>query len=186
VSQTPPESADVSSSTFAEATAPSNVYKPAKVGDSYGPSWATFWFKVSLTVPKEWANEEVIYFTWDANCEAMIWTKDGQVVTGLTGGRDGNRRADWNIKSVATPGKPLEFYVELACNGLFGVGGPDTDIAPSQPGRYFSLDQCEIVVPDLLAWDLWYDFELVAGMAKNLPEDSDKGWFTDPSSSGLL
>lgn len=69
----------------------------------------------------------------------------------------------------------LEFYIELACNGLFGVGGPGTDIAPSQPDRYFTLDQCELVVPDLLAWGLWYDFEIVSGMAKNLPEDSDRG-----------
>lgn len=93
-------------STFAEATNPSNVYKPAKVGDVYGPSWATFWFKVSLTVPTDWSNEECINFTWDVGgAESMIWTTEGQVVTGLTGGRDGNRRADWNIKGIATPGK---------------------------------------------------------------------------------
>ncbi|KAI9027983.1 galactose mutarotase-like domain-containing protein [Hyaloraphidium curvatum] len=166
---------DLKRITFAEATNPSNEYRPARVGESFGPSWATFWFRVSLTMPKELAGEEVVYFTWDANCEAMIWTKDGQVVTGLTGGRDGNRRADWNIKGLVAPGNKLEFYVELACNGLFGVGGPGTDIAPSQPDRYFTLDTCELRVPDLLAWDLWYDFEIVTGMARNLPADSDRG-----------
>lgn len=37
-------------------------YVPAKVGDSFGPSWSTHWFKVSIDVPTgpEWVGKEVV------------------------------------------------------------------------------------------------------------------------------
>ncbi len=32
-------------------------WKPVKVGDKFGPSWATHWFRVELTLPEEFVNK---------------------------------------------------------------------------------------------------------------------------------
>jgi hypothetical protein len=34
-------------------------FEPCQVGKSLGPSWATFWFKLSFKIPMKWAGEEV-------------------------------------------------------------------------------------------------------------------------------
>ena len=49
------------------------TYEPAKVGDTFGPAWATVWFKVELVIPADWVGEEV-HFLWDADNEGLIWT----------------------------------------------------------------------------------------------------------------
>src|SRR5437867_674526 len=58
-------------------------YRPAKVGDKFGPMWATVWFKVDITIPRAWRGREV-HFLWDSGSEACVWI-DGVPVQGLTG-----------------------------------------------------------------------------------------------------
>ena len=29
-------------------------YRPAEIGERFGPLWATYWFRVRATVPEEW------------------------------------------------------------------------------------------------------------------------------------
>ena len=48
-------------------------FRPSKVGESFGPSWATFWFRVRCVVPDIWRNHP-IHFLWDANNEGLIYT----------------------------------------------------------------------------------------------------------------
>ena len=47
---------DLARPTFKDAT--SHDFKPTKVGESFGPSWSTHWFKVALTIPKELLKKE--------------------------------------------------------------------------------------------------------------------------------
>lgn len=51
----------------------------------YGPSWATFWFKVDVTIPEALHRKQVV-FQWDMGCEGLIWSTDGKPLQGLTGG----------------------------------------------------------------------------------------------------
>src|SRR5947208_9639010 len=34
-------------------------YEPARVGDPWGPPWGTAWFKITGTVPADWAGRRV-------------------------------------------------------------------------------------------------------------------------------
>lgn len=67
----------------------------------------------------------------------------------------------------------IQFYVEMACNGMFGTG--NGLIGPPDPNRFFNLSELDLAVPNKLAWNLLYDFQIILGMAKDLPEDSLRG-----------
>lgn len=69
---------------FDEAVA--GKYVPCKVGDSFGPSWTTVWFRLEFAVPAEWRQESMVVLKWDSNSEAMVWSADGRCLQGLTGG----------------------------------------------------------------------------------------------------
>ena len=52
---------------------------PAAVGDIFGPSWSTHWFRVDMRVPDDWVGVEgPLLFSWDSGSEAMVWSVDGQ------------------------------------------------------------------------------------------------------------
>jgi alpha-mannosidase len=67
----------------------------------------------------------------------------------------------------------IQFYIEMACNGMFGTG--NGLIGPPDPNRFFNLTAVDLAVPNKLAWNLLYDFQIILGMAKDLPEDSLRG-----------
>lgn len=47
---------------------------------------------------------------------------DGEPLQGLTGGLADDRRAIFVVTDTAVGGEEVEFYLEMACNGLFGAG----------------------------------------------------------------
>jgi alpha-mannosidase len=60
--------------------------------------------KVSITIPNEFAGEEVI-FNFDPDSEGMIWTLDGTPLQGLTGGNGGDRHVDYRLTKKAQGGE---------------------------------------------------------------------------------
>jgi alpha-mannosidase len=52
------------------------TFKPAKKGDSFGPSWTNHWWKVQLTIPEDWSRtgHERVQFEFDPGCEATIYS----------------------------------------------------------------------------------------------------------------
>src|SRR5882762_10851987 len=86
-------------------------YAPARVGDRWGPPWPTAWFRVTGTVPAQWAGrpvEALIDIGFDAvhtgfHAEGLVYRGDGSPVKGL------NPRTQW---VPVTPGEPVELYVE--------------------------------------------------------------------------
>jgi alpha-mannosidase len=161
---------DTERPTFEEAT--SNEFKETKIGDSFGPSWSTHWFKVVLTVPADIKDEELIELHWDANNEGLIWTEDGMPLQGLTGGGE---RIEWIIPESFRDGKEHIIYIEMACNGMFG-NAPDgtTDIAPPDPNKYFALGKADIVAVNVPARMLYFDIWLLGDAARELPENSSE------------
>ena len=95
-------------------------FKPAKIGDSFGPAWATFWLRFDISIPKEWEGKEV-HFIFDADCEGLIW-ENGVPMQGLTGGNGWDRRAEYVLTANHKTEFSKTFYLEMACNGMFGVG----------------------------------------------------------------
>jgi alpha-mannosidase len=148
---------DLSRPTFDEAT--SHEFKPTRVGNAFGPSWSTHWFKIHLTVPRDLLEKERLEFHWDAGNEGLIWTEYGHPLQGLTG--DGER-IEWIIPESFRDGKEHVFYIEMACNGMFGNGNGDS-IAPPNNNRYFTLSKAQIVAVNLDARALYYDFWIIGG-----------------------
>lgn len=158
---------DQSRPDFKDAT--SHEFKQTKVGEAFGPSWSTHWFRVELTVPKDLQDKDHVEFHWDSNCEAMIWTEGGDVVHGLTGGGE---RIEWNFPSDWKDGKTHVFYVEMACNGMFGNAPGGDSIQPPDPNRYFQLSKADIVAINLDARGLFYDFWEISDASREFPQDS--------------
>ncbi len=125
-------------------------YRPAGLGERFGPLWATYWFRLRATVPEEWRGRRVDLL-WVTRSESTLWL-DGRSVQGLnTGG--GGERPDALLKREAAGGEQLELWLELACNGMFG--------AKDVPAE---LVRCELATFDPEAWRLYHDFELVRAL----------------------
>ncbi|KAI9344606.1 glycosyl hydrolases family 38 N-terminal domain-containing protein [Obelidium mucronatum] len=143
-------------------------YKPTSVGSWFGPTLATFWFKVSIVIPPSFADEEVL-FEFDASNEAMIWTSDGRPVTGLTGGTNDDRHADYKLTNKAKPGEKFEFYVEMACNfrgGIIQGPTPHPDM-----NQQWKLVMADISVRNKLGSSLWLYFNTLVQLVKETPQE---------------
>ncbi|RUS22997.1 hypothetical protein BC937DRAFT_94116 [Endogone sp. FLAS-F59071] len=146
-----------------------NKFTPVKKGWSFGPSWSTHWFHVHIIIPSGWIGEEV-QLQWDANCEGLIFSTDGEPLQGLTGGNS-QARHEFTITHLALPGQKFEYYIEMAANGMFGVGG--TGMVPD-PNRRFTLQTADLVVANKKAWALYHDFELIRNFIFNTPENTQR------------
>jgi len=146
-------------------------YESVQVGEQFGPVWSTHWVRVDIAIPVEWAGREV-HFLWDSHSEACIW-QNGQPQQGLTGSSNSwdsaAVRKEYILSRSAAGGEAIQLYVEVACNGLFGAP------PPFMPGQVGLLIQAEIAVFDRQAWDLLWNFRVVADMAAHLPANSSRG-----------
>uniref|UniRef100_A0A8B9NSX7 alpha-mannosidase n=1 Tax=Accipiter nisus TaxID=211598 RepID=A0A8B9NSX7_9AVES len=148
-------------------------FRPAKVGDSFGPTWETCWFKVELSIPQAWAGREV-HFVWESDGEGMVW-RDGQPVQGLT--KEGEKTS-YILTSSLKESEPhsLTLYVELACNGLFGAG-KGSMIAPPDPDRRFTLSKAELVIFNRDVYELLVDLEILLDMAQAQQFEWVRTWY---------
>jgi len=147
----------------------SHDFRPTRVGESFGPSWSTHWFKVQITVPEELRKKELLELHWDANNEGLVWTEDGNPLQGLTGGGE---RVEWILPESFRDGKEHIIYIEMACNGMFGNAPGGDSIQPPDPNRYFQLSRAEIVAVNVQARALRIDIWVIGDAARELPEDS--------------
>ncbi|THH17029.1 hypothetical protein EW146_g3709 [Bondarzewia mesenterica] len=137
----------MSKPTFEEAM--KQEFKPAKKGDSFGPS-----------------------FEFDLGCEAMIYTTDGTPLQGITGGFGGDRRVEYIVPDEVRKKGKHDFVIESSCNGMFGVPWNGDIIAPPDMNRTFQLASADLVVPNQEAWGLLWDFTTLREIVDNLPGNS--------------
>ena len=121
-------------------------YRPAQLGERFGPLWATYWFRARVSIPQEWAGRRVDLL-WFTNSEATLWV-GGRAVQGLN-----KHHREAELLARADAGSTVEFDVEVACNGLFGAQD-----APVE------LHRCDVAVFDEAAWDLYFDFETLRAL----------------------
>jgi alpha-mannosidase len=136
------------------------TYKKIGKGHQFGPSWSTHWVRITLTVPEKFKKYDHVEFHWDSNCEGLVWSEDGEPLQGLTGG--GERVEFLFPREWVKDGQKHVFYVEVACNGMFG-NGPGDIIQPPDPNRHFRLSKADIVAPNLEAMALNIDFWILGG-----------------------
>ncbi|OQD80795.1 hypothetical protein PENANT_c031G03339 [Penicillium antarcticum] len=158
---------DLQRPTFEDAT--SQEFKPTHIGASFGPSWSTHWFRIRLTVPQDMLDREHLEFHWDANNEGLIWTQDGHPLQGLTGNGE---RTEFILPKEWCDGKTHMFYIEMACNGMFGNAPGGDSIQPPNPDKYFTLSTARITAVNLAARALYYDFWIIGDAAREFPGES--------------
>ncbi|XP_041651823.1 alpha-mannosidase 2C1 [Cheilinus undulatus] len=156
--------------TFTEAS--QQIFAPYKVGDTFGPTWWTCWFKVTLKIPESWREKEV-HLLWESDGEGMVW-RDGQPVQGLT--KEGEKTS-YILSDSLKEDEPhsLTLYIEVACNSLFGAG-KGTFIAAPDPNRMFSVQKAELVVFNRDVQELLTDFEMLVDIVKELGEGEQRGY----------
>lgn len=155
--------------TFEEAIR--GPFKPARVGEKFGPLWSTHWFHVQGEIPGAWKGRQ-IHLLWDSSSEACVW-RDGVPIQGLAGSAtnwgENPIRTEFLLADAARAGERVDLYVEIACNGLFGTDVPEFN------DRIGTLLQAEIALFDQEAWDLYWDFIVIAEMAQQLPLNTPRG-----------
>ncbi|WVR08478.1 hypothetical protein IAU60_005533 [Kwoniella sp. DSM 27419] len=151
---------------FAEAVRQN--FRPAKKGEEFGPSWSNHWFRITLHIPPEWSEYERVQLEFDCSGEAMVFTTEGDPIHGLTGGFNGDRRVEFIIPKEARDAGIAHYYIEASCNGMFGIN----DMDPPDQNRYYRLNSADLVVPNMDAWRLLWDFNAIHQTYNTLPDDS--------------
>ncbi len=170
------------------------TYREARLGETFGPLWATFWFRLSADVPEAWAGERVDLL-WDSRSEATLW-RDGEPVQGFHAGALAVR-ADAPLLEPARGGERLEVEVELACNGFLGDEGRFAEhVTPSgadfarwtytaamappagvaDTGFHARLERCALARVDADAERLAADFEVLRALEAEHVAGLDPAW----------
>ncbi|MGX1372415.1 alpha-mannosidase [Streptomyces canus] len=170
-------------------------YRPARVGQWWGPAWSTSWFKVSGTVPAQWAGERVEaildlgFATHSAgfSAEGLVYRPDGTAVKAL------NPRNTWlPVTERASGGEEFTVYVEAAANpvvmhtapgelsfGPTSVGGraPWLGDPAADPGEpLYRLRRLDLAVFDRQVHELVQDLEVLGQLMPELSPDSPRRW----------
>jgi alpha-mannosidase len=174
------------------------AYRPAAIGETFGPQWSTYWFRVEATIPPEWSGRRVDLI-WDSGSEATLW-RDGQPVQGLNAGWRA-KRTEAPLTGSAQGGERVAVAVEMACNAWMGderpppIGDPldearwriggtwretTDDRAEHAETIYARLERCALAVFDEEAWALAWDFETLRQL------EAEHGRGLDPAWAGRL
>ncbi|KPI33839.1 Alpha-mannosidase [Actinobacteria bacterium OV450] len=150
-------------------------YAPCAAGESWGPAWGTTWFKVTGTVPAEWAGrtvEAVLDLGFDRmmpgfQCEGLVHRADGAVVKAL------NPYNDWvRVADSAAGGEQVEWYVEAASNPVLvdhrATYEGDRQTSGDQP--LYRLARMDLTVFETEVWELVQDLEVLHDLMMQLAE----------------
>ncbi|MEU9149589.1 glycoside hydrolase family 38 C-terminal domain-containing protein [Streptomyces sp. NPDC048417] len=157
---------------------------PIEVGARWGAPWGTSWFRVTGTVPEEWAGrtvEALLDLGFDENmpgfqCEGLVYRPDGTPVKGL------NPRNQWvRIGAPVAGGEQVRLHVEAASNPVILDYHPfrptrlgDKDTAGQEP--QYTLARMDLAVFDETVWQLVLDLEVLGELMAELPADAQRRW----------
>ncbi|WP_328492551.1 glycosyl hydrolase-related protein [Streptomyces sp. NBC_00414] len=157
---------------------------PVAVGDRWGAPWGTSWFRVTGTVPEEWAGktvEALLDLGFDENmpgfqCEGLVYRSDGTPVKGL------NPRNQWvRIGAPVAGGEEVRLHIEAASNPVILDYHPflptqlgDKETAGSEP--QYKLARMDLAVLDETVWQLVIDLEVLGELMAELPVESARRW----------
>ncbi|WP_192340016.1 alpha-mannosidase [Streptomyces sp. VITNK9] len=158
--------------------------EPIEVGARWGAPWGTSWFRVTGTVPEEWAGktvEAILDLGFDENmpgfqCEGLVYRPDGTPVKGL------NPRNQWvRIGAPVEGGEEVHLHIEAASNPVILDYHPfvptplgDKDTAGSEP--QYTLARMDLAVLDETVWNLVLDLEVLGELMAELPVESPRRW----------
>ncbi|MGW6690443.1 alpha-mannosidase [Streptomyces sp. NPDC054961] len=150
-------------------------YGPCAVGDAWGPAWGTTWFKLTGTVPADWAGrtvEAVLDLGFDRmmpgfQCEGLVHRADGTEVKAL------NPYNDWvRVADRAAGGERVEWYVEGASNPVLidHAVTYEGDRQTSGDHPLYRLARMDLTVFETEVWELVQDLEVLHDLMVQLDE----------------
>ncbi|MFD7923129.1 alpha-mannosidase [Streptomyces sp. NPDC059740] len=168
-------------------------YVPVRPGDRWGPAWSTTWFRVSGTVPEEWAGctvEAVLDLGFGStspgfSAEGLVYRPDGTAVKAL------NPRNVWvPLARPAVGGESFTLYVEAAANPVVMQSGENSFGPTPLGGRapwlseegspagepLYRLHRMDLAVFDSGVHELVQDLEVLGQLMLELPADSSRRW----------
>ncbi|MFG2753275.1 alpha-mannosidase [Streptomyces xanthophaeus] len=148
-------------------------YRPCAAGDPWGPAWGTTWFKVTGTVPADWAGrtvEAVLDLGFDRmmpgfQCEGLVHRADGGEVKGL------NPYNDWvRVADRAEGGERVEWYVEAASNPVLvdHAATYEGDLRTSGDQPLYRVARMDLTVFETEVWELVQDLEVLHDLMTQL------------------
>ncbi|EGD43689.1 alpha-mannosidase 2C1 [Nocardioidaceae bacterium Broad-1] len=158
------------------------TYEPFEVGSDWGPAWGTAWFRITGTVPAEWAGrrvELVCDLGFDVNmpgfqCEGLVYTPEGEPIKSL------NPRNQWVlVADEAKGGEEIELFLEAAANPVLLDYHPflptqEGDIETSSKKRLYTTRRVELAVFEKDVFELCLDLETLHELQVELPEGPRK------------
>ncbi|MFJ6567497.1 alpha-mannosidase [Streptomyces sp. NPDC091292] len=159
--------------------------RPIAPGTPWGTPWGTSWFKVTGTVPADWAGRTVeavldLGFTPRTpgfQCEGLVHLPDGTPVKGIH-----PRNSYVRVGSPVAGGEQVHWRIEAASNpDLDASGVPfrptqmgDKDTAGDAP--QYVLGEMRLAVFDETVWNLVMDLEVLGELMAELPLEGARRW----------
>ncbi|RFU84383.1 alpha-mannosidase [Streptomyces triticagri] len=159
--------------------------RPITAGTAWGAPWGTSWFKVTGTVPAEWAGRTVeavldLGFTTRQpgfQCEGLVHLPDGTPVKGIH-----PLNSQVRVGSPVAGGEEVHWRIEAASNPDLEASG-----VPFQPtllgekatagdAPLYVLGEMRLAVLDETVWNLVVDLEVLGELMAELPVDGARRW----------
>ena len=149
-------------------------FRPFKEGEVWGRDGESGWFRLSGSVPREWAGAMVVA-RLNFGGEACVFSAAGEPLQGLTNGSvfaHSYPRERFRLASPCKGGEKVELLVEAAASGLFGQHRKDDPAPERVMGEHYTgqLDCVRLCVFDEEVWHLYIETGLLISLAKSLPE----------------
>jgi alpha-mannosidase len=143
-------------------------YKEIRQGEVWGHEWQSAWFNFIAEVPEHFAGKEICLRIHTGG-EALIFDKEGNPVYALTGFSifDHNFYRDRYVIGRKNAGEKLDYWIEGAANGLFGVILPDgRDLKVFNKHGSFApqIQRMELAVFNREVWELMTDITVMESM----------------------
>ncbi len=166
---------------FAQAV--TNTFEPFSIGQAWGRPWSTVWFRVSGTVPVDWAAaaddiELVVDLGFTGaqagfQAEGLVYASDGSILKAI-------EPLNGYVRLGVAPGDVFEVFIEAAANPDLGSGF--IDFTPTPLGRkataptepLYALRRIDVVHRDREVWELVQDVWTLQGLANQLPLTSPR------------
>ncbi|MEU9149783.1 glycoside hydrolase family 38 C-terminal domain-containing protein [Streptomyces sp. NPDC048417] len=159
--------------------------RPITPGTPWGTPWGTSWFKVTGTVPADWAGRTVeavldLGFTPRTpgfQCEGLVYRPDGTPVKGLH-----PRNSHVRVGSPVAGGEPVHWHIEAASNPDLDASGvpfrptPMGDRSTAGAAPQYVLGEMRLAVFDETVWNLVMDLEVLGELMAELPVDGARRW----------
>ena len=143
-------------------------YKEIRQGEVWGHEWQSAWFNFTAEVPENFADKELCLRIHSGG-EGLLFDKDGNPVYALTGFSiyDANFYRDRYVIGRKKAGEKLNYWLEGAANGLFGILLPDFhELKPAKKHGTFApaMQRMELAVFNREAWKLMIDVTVMESM----------------------